>query len=132
MKVTKKDAVALDKAAIGVSLLCVVHCLSIPFILALGPALNLWFWGSEGFHAALLAVVLPLSLVAFWRGYRTHRNARLWTPGLMGLGIVTVTAILEHFLIGPGTAAVMTSGGGLFLIAAHLMNLKDQRACCSP
>lgn len=131
MKAMKKEAVALDKAAIGVSLLCVVHCLSIPFILALGPALNLWFWGSEGFHLALLTVVLPLSLVAFWMGYRTHHNARMWAPGLIGLGIVTVTAILEHFVIGPGTAAVMTSGGGVFLIVAHVMNLKDQKACCA-
>jgi hypothetical protein len=131
MKATNKEAMALDKTAIGVSLLCVVHCLSIPFILAAGPALNLWFWGSEGFHLALLAVVIPLSLVAFGLGYRTHRNPRMWVPGLIGLAIVTITAILESFLIGPGIAAVMTSGGGLFLIAAHVMNLRDQKACCA-
>lgn len=129
MKPTKAEAIVLDKAAIGVSLLCVVHCLSIPFIIALGPALNLWFWGSEGFHLALLVVVIPLSLVAFGLGYRYHKNKKMLKPGLAGLAIVTLAAILEMIWIGPATAAIITSTGGVLLIAAHFMNLKAQKTC---
>ncbi len=129
MKADKANAIAVDKAAIGVSALCVVHCLSIPFILAFGPALNLWLWGSEAFHLALLFVVIPLSLVAFWLGYRFHHNRKMLLPGLVGLLIVTAAAILEMLWIGPATAAVMTSTGGVFLILAHWMNLKAQRTC---
>ena len=128
MKPTKAEAIVLDKAAIGVSLLCVVHCLSIPFIIALGPALNLWFWGSEGFHLALLMVVIPLSLVAFGLGYRYHKNKKMLKPGLAGLAIVTLAAVLEMIWIGPATAAVITSTGGVLLIVAHFMNLKAQKA----
>ncbi len=129
MKTTKAEAIVLDKAAIGVSFLCVIHCLSIPFILALGPALNLWFWGSEGFHLALLLVVVPLSLIAFGLGYRYHRSTKMLIPGLIGLAIVVIAAILEMFLIGPVTAAVITSTGGVCLIIAHLMNLRAQKSC---
>lgn len=129
MKPTKAEAIVLDKAAIGVSLLCVVHCLSIPFIIALGPALNLWFWGSEGFHLALLVVVIPLSLVAFGLGYRYHKNKKMLKPGLAGLAIVTLAAVLEMIWIGPATAAVITSTGGALLIVAHFMNLKAQKTC---
>lgn len=127
MKPSKTEAVALDKAAIGVSLLCVVHCLSVPFIVAIGPALNLWFWGSEGFHLALLVVVIPLSVVALGLGYRFHKNKKMLVPGLTGLAIVTAAAILEMLWIGPVTAAVITSVGGALLIAAHFMNLRAQR-----
>ena len=128
MKPTKAEAIVLDKAAIGVSLLCVVHCLSIPFIIALGPALNLWFWGSEGFHLALLVVVIPLSLVALGLGFRYHKNKKMLKPGLAGLAIVTLAAVLEMIWIGPATAAVITSTGGVLLIVAHFMNLKAQKA----
>ncbi len=86
MKPTKTEAIVVDKAAIGVSLLCVVHCLSIPFILAFGPVLNLWIWGSEGFHLALLTVVIPLSLVAFGLGYRFHHNRRHFGVGHCDFG----------------------------------------------
>lgn len=129
MKPSKTEAIVVDKAAIGVSLVCVVHCLSIPFILAFGPALNLWFWGSEGFHLALLLVVIPLSLVAFGLGYRFHRNRKMLVPGILGLAVVTLSAILETFLIGPITAAIITTSGGALLIFAHLLNLKSQKTC---
>ena len=129
MKPDKANAIVVDKAAIGVSALCVVHCLSIPFILAFGPALNLWLWGSEAFHFALLFVVIPLSLVAFGLGYRFHHNRKMLVPGLVGLAIVTSAAILEMLWIGPATAAVITSTGGVLLILAHWMNLKAQRSC---
>lgn len=129
MKPTKTEAIVVDKAAIGVSLLCVVHCLSIPFILAFGPALNLWIWGSEGFHLALLTVVIPLSLVAFGLGYRFHHNRKMLLPGILGLVIVTSAAIAEMFWIGPVTAAVITTSGGALLIFAHWLNLKSQKNC---
>lgn len=129
MKPSKAEAIVLDKAAIGVSFLCVIHCLSIPFILALGPALNLWIWGSEGFHLALLLVVVPLSLVAFGLGYRYHRSPKMLIPGLVGLAIVVIAAILEMIWIGPVTAAIITSTGGVCLIIAHVMNLRAQKAC---
>lgn len=129
MKPSKAEAIVLDKAAIGVSLLCVVHCLSIPFILALGPTLNLWVWGSEGFHLALLLVVVPLSLLAFGLGYRYHRNPRMLKPGLIGLAIVMTAAILEMIWIGPITAAIITTSGGVLLIVAHIINLRAQKSC---
>lgn len=129
MKPSKAEAIVLDKAAIGVSLLCVVHCLSIPFILALGPTLNLWVWGSEGFHLALLLVVVPLSLLAFGLGYRYHKNPKMLKPGLIGLAVVITAAVLEIIWIGPITAAIITTSGGVLLIMAHIINLRAQKSC---
>ena len=52
-----------DKAAIGLSLLCVVHCLVTPIAIVMFPALGATFLEDESFHYALLFVVLPISLL---------------------------------------------------------------------
>lgn len=120
------DHVPLDKAAIAVSVLCVIHCISVPLLLVLAPALNLWLWGSDTFHLMLLAVVVPLSLVAFRRGYRHHHNLGLLWPGLIGLAVVVLAALLEMGPIGHEMAAVLTTLGGVGIITSHWRNL---RAC---
>lgn len=120
------EHIKLDKAAIGVSALCVVHCLSVPLLVLFSPSLNLWLWGSEGFHLFLLAIVVPLSLLAFRRGFLHHRNLALLWPGLIGLATVVVAAVLEMMLISHEMAALLTTLGGVGLIISHWRNM---RAC---
>lgn len=120
------EHIKLDKAAIGVSLLCVVHCLSVPLLVLFSPSINLWLWGSEGFHLFLLAIVVPLSLLAYRRGFLHHRKMALLWPGLIGLVTVVVAAILELILISHEMAALLTTLGGVGLIISHWRNM---RAC---
>jgi cation transport ATPase len=120
------EHIKLDKAAIGVSALCVVHCLSVPLLVVFSPSLNLWLWGSEGFHLLLLAIVVPLSLIAFRRGFLHHRNLSLLWPGLIGLAIIVLAALLEIAVIGHEMAALLTTFGGIGLIISHWRNM---RAC---
>ena len=56
--------IKMDKAAIGLSLLCVAHCLLTPIAIVMLPALGATFLEDERFHYALLFLVLPTSLVS--------------------------------------------------------------------
>jgi hypothetical protein len=123
----------LDRAAICVSAMCVVQCLVLPILVVISPLVSLGLLGSELFHLAMLAVVVPLSLLAFGLGYRVHRNAGMLVPGLAGLAVIITAAILEGAVLGTLAAALLTSVGGLLLISGHWLNLrKRRRACLQP
>ena len=64
----------MDKAAVGLSLMCVAHCLLTPIAIVMLPALGAIFLEDERFHSVLLFLVLPTSLLALTIGCRKHRR----------------------------------------------------------
>ncbi len=123
---------ALDRSAICVSALCLVQCLLLPLVIVVAPIASLGFLASHAFHLMLLGFILPVSLVAFGLGYRLHRNATTLVFGAVGLTILVVAYVLEHNGLGHLPAALITSTGGLFLIAGHLINIRARRRACLP
>ncbi len=122
--------VALDRAAICVSGLCLVQCLVLPLVLVLTPLMSLGFLGEELFHVVLLALIVPVSLAAFALGYRVHRNRQMFFPGLVGLVVIILAAILEGSVLGALGTALLTSLGGMLLIVGHWLNLRRRREAC--
>ncbi|QYE37269.1 MerC domain-containing protein (plasmid) [Polymorphobacter sp. PAMC 29334] len=109
----------LDHSAIGLSGLCLVHCLAFPVIIALLPAMAPILPQQPWVHPAILATALPLAVFALWRGWRRHRDVR---PGLLGvLGLLLMGAGLA---MGEGRLmeTVLTVIGGLLLASAHALN----------
>ena len=81
-----------DLTGILLSLTCLVHCLALPLILLLAPALSRWIALPEGVHAAILLLALPAAAIAMrdgWRRHRRHAPGLLATAGLglLGLGL---------------------------------------------
>jgi len=75
----------------------------------------------------LLAVILPISGLAYTLGYLRHRNARIWLPAALGLAFLVTAAWLEHeHVLPPLGIAAVTSFGGFLLIIAHLWNLRSR------
>jgi hypothetical protein len=105
----------LDASAIGLSVLCVAHCLALPILAASSPAFSDWA-GSEWVHAVVILVAAPLSALALWH----PGQSRL----VIGLGIVGVLLLglgLAHWPAGIGETA-LTVAGSLALGLAHLRN----------
>lgn len=117
----------LDRLGIGVSAFCLVQCLALPMLLVVAPSLSIGFLSHEVFHFVLLAVILPVSGLAFTLGFLKHRNARMWIPAGLGLSLLVFAAWLEHQHVLPafGIAAV-TSAGGILLIIGHVLNLRSR------
>ena len=64
-----------DKLSIGVSLLCVLHCLFFPsFLIIFSSFLSLTL-DSELIHYILLFIVVPISIFALTVGLKNHNNS---------------------------------------------------------
>ena len=115
----------LDGAAVGLSALCLIHCLALPLLVAGLPFLAQFAEGH--LHAQMLVVVLPLSIVALGLGYRHHRNLRIVGWGFAGMAILTVGATVAHENWGLAADRAFTIVGALILAAAHFYNSVQTR-----
>jgi hypothetical protein len=115
----------LDRLGIGVSAFCLLQCLALPIVMLFMPVAGVGLLSHELFHLLLLGVIVPVSALAFGLGFLRHRNARMWVPAGIGLGLLIVAVILEHeHALPPVGIAALTSGGGVSLIMGHLLNMR--------
>lgn len=115
-----------DLAGLALSATCLVHCLALPMLLLLAPALGHWIALPEGTHAAILTLALPAAFVAMRGGWHRHRRS---APGLVaaaGLALLALgLAAHEGWLATANASAadtLLTTLGALALAAAHLAN----------
>lgn len=119
----------LDGAAIGLSGICLLHCLLLPFI---AGALPLLMPFTEGhLHAQVLYFAIPLSAIAIGIGYASHREPRVVFAALAGLSLLVVGATVAHSSLGVIADTLFTISGSIVLAAAHLWNgLLSRRHRC--
>jgi len=123
----------LDKAAIGLSLICVIHCLLAPVAIALMPALGATFLEGERFHYAVLFFVLPTSALALGLGCRKHRHREVVLTGLVGLTTLVLVPLLGEDVIGALWEKICTVAGAGIIAWAHVRNFAlCQRYECHP
>ena len=106
----------LDASAIGLSGLCLAHCLALPVATAFLPLLGTWA-EAEWVHLAFLAAAVPISTVALVRsgGWRA--------PVVLGLALIGIGLLVSGALFAnEGAELAMTVAGGLALAMAHTLN----------
>lgn len=115
----KSNANMIEGAAVSASMLCLVHCLALPFLLLLLPGFIGLFARSAAFHYVALALVVPFGLAAYSLGYRRHHA---WRPVL--LGVVGIACLVVALLPGAGEGAELwfTVAGSLSLMIGHALN----------
>lgn len=124
---------AADKFAIGLSLMCTVHCFATPVILALLPSIAVLQINGEQFHLWILAAVLPTSLLALSLGCKKHKRIRYMAFGVVGL-VFLITAVLLGHEVAEKTFTVI---GSAFIALAHWFNYQqcfkkhDEKCPCS-
>jgi len=115
----------LDGAAVGLSALCLVHCLALPLVVAGLPFLAQFAEGH--LHQQMLVIVLPLSIVALGLGFRHHGNGRIVAAGIVGMALLTIGATVAHEQWGLLADRTFTICGALVLAAAHFYNSVQTR-----
>ncbi|MGH8195359.1 MAG: MerC domain-containing protein [Woeseiaceae bacterium] len=115
----------LDKAAVTLSGLCLLHCLAMPVVLAALPFFSEIPTGH--LHAELLIIVIPVSVVAFLSGYRRHGNRRVLALGTLGLVILTMGGTYAHSHYGLAADRALTIAGSLILAVTHFRNSRLSR-----
>ena len=127
-----KHTPSLDKLAVSTSAICAAHCLFLPFLLGVFPAMGTTLFGEELFHEALLWMVIPLSLVALTLGCREHKDLMVSLLGLAGVATLVFTAMFGHNVLGEAGERIATLIGATVIAAAHLRNyILCRRARCA-
>lgn len=106
-----------DRLAIGLSALCLVHCVASVLLVAVlasvgGVLLN------PAIHEVGLALAICLALLGLGRGFMSHRRARPVAIGATGIALMSAAFFAPH---GMGEVAY-TMCGVACVAAAHLMN----------
>jgi len=112
-----------DSAAIGLSVLCTLHCLMLPLLLTWLPSIIAVNVADESFHLLLLVLVIPLSIYALFMGCKQHKRYRVMLFGVLGISLL-VLALLVHDYVGETGEKWLTVLGSLFIVAGHIFNFK--------
>ena len=108
----------LDRLAMGLSGLCLVHCLATTVLLALLSAAG-GFLGSPLIHEAGLTLAMAMGAFSLGRGILEHGYAMPSAVGGLGLGVMAGALTLPH----DGTEALYTVVGVGILALGHRLNL---------
>jgi len=114
----------IDKVAIGVSSLCIAHCLIFPLIAVIMPSIVALGLTSESFHFWMVISVIPSSIYALSLGCKKHKNISIVIIGLLGLSFLTLAIFLGHNLLGELGEKALTLIGSLLISFAHIKNFK--------
>ena len=115
-------AARLDLCAVGLSTLCVLHCVGLPVIAALMP-LAAQAAESELVHRILVIAAVPVSLRVIWKTLPVAGNRLFVGAALLGLGLLLLAAFAEA--VSPYEEAITIAGGSL-LGLAHLWHCVRQ------
>ena len=136
----------LDKAAVCLSMICVIHCIGLPILLVLLPGLKVIpaveaanccphgdetvaFSSMANFHMLMVLAVVPTSAYALITGYVQHRRFPVVITGLFGITILAVGAILGAQVLGSDAERALTVAGSTAVACAHVWNFSLCRKC---
>jgi len=142
----------LDSLAISMSMICAVHCLLTPVLIALLPIISTTFWVHENFHLWMVFLVVPTTSLAVFMGCRQHRDKFVAILSMVGLCCIVGVAIYQYSfhaaqpLADCGACPVCAQNdsgslwnattlfncsGGLFLACSHFRNFRlCRRSSC--
>ncbi len=124
-KMKTTTASALDATAIGLSALCLVHCLALPVLALALPFLGVWA-RAEWLHVVFVCLAAPIAMLGLidWRVGRPYAWS-LVAQATLGLGLMLAGA----FEIPSATwERPLTVVGGVVLATAHIRNWSRRHA----
>ena len=114
-----------ERAAMSASLLCLVHCLALPLVIAALPALSQILAIPESFHVWVLGFAVPTSAAALLAGRARHGASWPLVVGMLGLLLLAMGALMFGETEGE---TPVTVAGSLALACAHIGNWRMRHA----
>ena len=129
---TEQNRPIADVSAVGLSSLCLVHCLMLPVVVSVYPATIALTLSDEVFHVFMVLMAIPISVFALFFGCRSHRSYSVALTGALGIGLLLMSAFLPHELAGETGERLLTVSGALSLSVSHILNFRLCRSikCC--
>jgi len=121
-QVSPRIRARLDRLGVGLSALCVVHCVSgLIFVSVLGIGGSVLL--NPRIHEIGLMLAIAIGAVGLGAGVMRHRRADILIAGVAGLALMALGLVVPD---GPIEAAITISGVCL-LASAHLRNMGHHR-----
>ena len=112
----------VDRVAIFLSGLCLVHCVATLLLVTLLASAGSFFLADPRIHEYGLGIAIALAATALLRGVMQHRRLMPIGLGAVGLSLMAGGLMIEH---GVGEAA-FTITGVLFVASAHRLNTRGR------
>ena len=113
-----------DKSAIGLSLLCTIHCLAFPLLIVLLPSLAALQLNDEAFHTWMIIVVVPVSAYALTMGCRQHKRYHLLILSLLGVTCLILAIVFSEMFLNEVWEKRLTSIGAGIIAYGHYRNYR--------
>ncbi len=119
-----------DLLGISASTLCAIHCVLMPFLLGLLPAIASSFPEDETVHSILAFGVAGFAMPAFVMGYRRHHQKAVLALMAVGLCVIFFVSFFGCEVLPSCTweSSIMVLGSA-FMITAHYFNGTFCRTC---
>lgn len=116
-----------DRVAIALSTICIVHCLAMPFVIAVLPLAAFTLAGDGHFHALMLWFVVPTSVLGFGLGVHAHRRPDIVALGAIAIAVLAIAALWGHAAWDPTVEVFVNVGASILLAVAHWRNFREVR-----
>ena len=105
----------LDFSAISLSCLCLIHCLALPFVVALLPIVGIF--AEEWVHQVLVLLAVPVTTFAILSSWSNERNSLFIFGAVCGLALLLAAAFVEAL---HDMEVLLTTIGALTLALSHV------------
>jgi MerC mercury resistance protein len=129
VKSAKAVRAKADMVGIGLSGLCMVHCLIFPLLVSFAPAILRELPGDDVTHRVLAIGIALAGGLAFRSGYKVHRKGWILALFLLGIALISTPAALGEPVLSAYGETGITVCGSLLLITAHWCNRSFCHSC---
>ena len=115
-----------DVVGIGLSVLCAIHCLSVPVLIGVLPLLGLEIVANHEFEWVMMAIIFVVAGLTYLHGYRRHGRKAVFCFLIVGVAVFLGIRPFVTEELHP----LATVAGGMTFILGHWKNWHWQRPCC--
>ncbi|MGB3467268.1 MAG: MerC domain-containing protein [Cyclobacteriaceae bacterium] len=119
----KRKMIMLDKIGMCTSILCMLHCLSIPLFLLFGFDVVHRIIDQEWVEWMIIAGALGIGILSFLGGFIAHRQHFIPVLFVAGFLLLINGESVGHAVI----SLSLSVSGALVIVYAHVQNLKWKR-----
>ncbi len=109
----------LDALGMGTSIICAIHCVTVPFILSFAASAGLNFLHSNWFEFGILFLAVLFVFASLVPSYKKHKNIFPLIAAIIGLALV----FINHWVWGHDFY-VLSFIGALVITTAHYRNYR--------
>ena len=109
-----------DRIGICTSVICMIHCLAIPFLLLFGFESMLRWVDQEWIEWTIIVVAVLIGLISFLGGFLKHRQHFIPVLFVAGFLLIINGEAVDHMWI----SLILSLAGAFVIIYAHVQNLK--------